>query len=222
MIAPNSSLRSIRCAACVGILACGITLTSCDEPKKVVQHTAADIASQPQPGIETCRLTIGIDPTLHRLEAQADLDIRGDSRVSPTNPTGTLRLNLNVRLGIDEITSDGKPVAFHTEAPPAAPASAPSGESNDRAKTTIYVLDWSPPQGKVGHLTLHYGGTLEEDVAAGEKPREIHNRGVHAHIGLEGIYLDDDGAWYPTLADDSPPRRPRSRAQRAPRRFPLR
>jgi hypothetical protein len=48
-------------------------------------------------------------------------------------------------------------------------------------------------------LFVSYEGRLQQDVAAGEKPGEIHNFQMQAHIGEEGIYLAE-GYWYPQPA----------------------
>ncbi len=47
-------------------------------------------------------------------------------------------------------------------------------------------------------VTVDYQGTLEQDVASGEKAGEIHNFEVSAHTGPEGTYLSPGGHWYPT------------------------
>jgi hypothetical protein len=62
-------------------------------------------------------------------------------------------------------------------------------------------------------LAIRYRGVLRQDWAAGERPGEIHNFRVSAHIGTEGIYLSEEAAWYPRLArldEDGPPEERRS------------
>jgi aminopeptidase N len=46
-------------------------------------------------------------------------------------------------------------------------------------------------------VTFTYSGQLVQDVQAGEKRGQIHNRLMAAHIAPEGIYLDERGGWYP-------------------------
>ena len=43
-----------------------------------------------------------------------------------------------------------------------------------------------------------------QDVSAGEKLGKIHNLEMKAHIGEEGIFLSEDGAWYPRLPQPDP------------------
>jgi hypothetical protein len=149
--------------------------------------------------VDACHITVALDPRLHRLEGQAQLDIRDDDPSKSAARAG-LCLALNSKLGIDEITSDGSSVVFRVRAPASQPTSAPNDEGAD---IEIYELDWLPPRSGIGKLVLKYGGVLEQDIAAGEKAGEIHNFKVHAHVGKEGIYLSDEGYWYPQVVDET-------------------
>ncbi|MHC4064117.1 MAG: M1 family aminopeptidase, partial [Planctomycetota bacterium] len=48
---------------------------------------------------------------------------------------------------------------------------------------------------------------LYQDVSAGEKEGEIHNFLMSAHVGTDGVYLDEGGYWYPLveLAEEADP-----------------
>lgn len=48
-------------------------------------------------------------------------------------------------------------------------------------------------------VSLGYDGVLRQDVASGEKPGEIHNFSVSAHVANEGLYLEPSGYWYPRV-----------------------
>lgn len=169
------------------------------------------------------KLEIALDPKLHRLEATAELEVV--AVVAPKAPGERLRLQLHRDLGIDSITMEGKPVAFErvgqpdrpkaeesaaksTTQPTAGaektPASSPAEEcpSGEAAPAPPAVYELALTSAGPVRLTLKYGGQLYQDIAAGEKPGEIHNFTMRAHVGEEGVYLAEDGDWYPGLPDE--------------------
>jgi hypothetical protein len=46
-------------------------------------------------------------------------------------------------------------------------------------------------------LNVTYAAVFREDVAAGERPGQIHNFAVDAHVGPDGVFLADGSAWHP-------------------------
>jgi hypothetical protein len=93
---------------------------------------------------------------------------------------GVLRMQLTRHAAIGQILLDGDPVEF----------------SHDGDLLTV-TIDGSPSE-----LVIDYNARLVEDVAAGERPGEIHNQSVQAHIGPDGIFLSDGAAWHPRPLDD--------------------
>ncbi len=197
-------------------VACG--LLGCQQgPTGVASQGAAAQRTLRPPSpyaITDYKLDIALDPKLHRIEATAVLEVVAIA--APKVPRERLRLQLHSDLGIDSITSGGKPVAFHRvdepeeskaeettvdddKTPTSAPADGCPSEGDAPAPPAVYELALTTA-GPV-HLTIKYGGQLFQDVAAGEKPGEIHNFSMSAHVGEEGVYLAEDGDWYPGLPD---------------------
>ncbi|MFQ5503132.1 MAG: hypothetical protein ACE5EQ_12695, partial [Phycisphaerae bacterium] len=159
----------------------------------------------PEPfAINRCILTVAMDPKLHRLEATANLTIRPNGRPS-LKPTRRLRLLLNPELGIDAVTMHDEPVPFrriHEDSKPSDTTSA-SLRGGDHPQPALFELMLPEPPVGAFDLSIHYGGVLFQDVEAGEKPGEIHNFAMRAHIDTEGVYLSPSGNWYPRIpADD--------------------
>jgi hypothetical protein len=57
-------------------------------------------------------------------------------------------------------------------------------------------------EGPRSEVEIRYDARLVEDIAAGERPGQIHNKSVKAHVGPEGIFLADGAAWHPLPLDD--------------------
>ncbi len=93
---------------------------------------------------------------------------------------GVLRMQLTRHAAIGRILLDGDPAKF----------------SHDGDLLTV-TIDGSPRE-----LVIDYHARLVEDVAAGERPGQIHNQSVQAHIGPDGIFLSDGAAWHPRPLDD--------------------
>jgi hypothetical protein len=161
--------------------------------------------------VKRCRLDVVLEPAGHRLEATATLTIalrKGTSR----GVAGELYLELNQALGIDEVTCAGSPVSFRRLPIPKQPPEEESDDDSDEGPPLdVYRLDWPAAGAPGGELVIRYGGRLFQDVQAGEKPGEIHNFQMRAHVGTEGVYLGESGAWYPRIAesddDDEDPER---------------
>jgi hypothetical protein len=188
--------RTSRLVALIGAVAIG----ACGRPAPQTVNAPIDsIDVTTRFVVDSCRISVALDPRLHRLEGEADLELRDDDP-SKSAPRKGICLALNSKLGLDEITSDGATVVFRIREPASQPTSEPADEG---ARTDVYELDWLPPRSGIGKLVLKYGGVLEEDIEAGEKAGEIHNLKVHAHVGTEGIYLSDEGFWYPQVVDQT-------------------
>lgn len=150
--------------------------------------------------IERCTLDVGLEPATHRLEATATLTVALKDK-APRAASGKLLLQLHHDLGIDGITCGEAPVSFRRLPAIERPTDedGASEASEEGAPPAVYQIDWRAPNARGAALVIRYGGRLYQDVEAGEKPGEIHNFQMNAHISKEGIYLGEDGAWYPQL-----------------------
>lgn len=161
---------------------------------------AARPAAAAQVRIERCSLEVTLDPESHRLEATATLTLA--SRVG----AGALQLKLHPDLWVDSIVHAGKAIEFSRAAEPGEQAEnrADTGHSDavrDAFRPAVYELTLKRPIEVGQDLVLKYGGRLFQDVAAGEKPGEIHNFAMRAHVGPNGVFLSESGCWYPSAVD---------------------
>jgi hypothetical protein len=143
------------------------------------------------------RTELQLDPTTHTLIGRTILDLaRDDARaVLPPSRRTAIELRLHPDLRITRVDAGGAKAHYRRLRKPAEP------DPDEFEPTThVVVLNGAPESLS---LFVEYEGTLFQDVAAGEKPGEIHNFEMRAHIGEEGIYLAD-GYWYPqpAISDD--------------------
>ncbi len=162
-------------------------------------RTGSD-ASPPAVWIEQCTITAVLKPPTHRLEATATLSVLARQEVSDVH------LKLHPDLWIDSLTlADGTPIGYRRLAAPSTQSSsdkdADDTDNTESFHPAVYSLAMTlPPAGRLD-IIVKYGGRLFQDVSAGEKTGQIHNFTMRAHVGEEGIYLSEAGAWYPTLTD---------------------
>lgn len=171
---------AVLAAYCVLGAACGCTTA------RSVNATAYDIRVQ-------------LDPETHAFQGQTTLTLhREPPRAIGRGPL-TVEFALNRALEIESIVGEGATVSQHSVR---SPSDADQGNERDRSSLLAIhsvVLDSVP---KKFTLTFDYGGKLVQDVQAGERPGQIHNFQMAAHVGTEGIYLDSSGGWYPSLYRD--------------------
>jgi aminopeptidase N len=188
---------------CAGLC---FSFMGCGGPQVRKPEGGRKAPTPPSPyAIDKCNLDVSLQPVSHRLEATATVTISQKEQAHAQG--GKLQLQLHRDLGIDSIHMGGKPVTFRRVPEPvqSQPASEPatatttSSVSDPEKPAATYELDWKPARGQPGTLVIRYGGCLYQDVSAGEKPGQIHNLEVKAHVGEEGIFLSEDGAWYPQL-----------------------
>jgi hypothetical protein len=205
----GTTLTAISWAGpCIALVILG-GLAGCSAGTKT-QGSAHKPEEPPSPyTIQQCSLEVMLQPVTHRLEATAVLTVAAREKAKGAGDR-KLCLQLHQDLGIDSVALAGKPVGFRRlpESAKAAsqtttlPTSGPSAtvEPNESEKPpAVYELDWKPKRGQDGPLVIRYGGCLQQDVAAGEKPGKIHNLQMKAHVAEEGIFLADEGAWYPQI-----------------------
>jgi hypothetical protein len=127
-------------------------------------------------------LDVTLQPSRHMIEGHVEIEL--ELVETPSGRVG-VELVLNSHLEIQRIDCPATELRWH----------GPAFEE-DGTHRYIVVLE-SPPQRF--SLTCTYGGTLLQDVDAGEIAGAIHNFGVHAHIAPEGIYLSEGSVWYPNV-----------------------
>jgi len=176
---PRSLLAALVAWTFLG-LACGCASTS------AVRVTAYDIHVQ-------------LDPETHGLQGQSTLTLRHDPPHAFVRGPLTVEFALNRALQVARIASEEVEVSQHSVRLPDDPD--PGDKSGGSPLLAIHsvVLDSVPRQFM---LTFDYAGRLIQDVQAGERPGEIHNQLMAAHVATEGIYLDSGGGWYPRLRHD--------------------
>jgi hypothetical protein len=140
-------------------------------------------------------IAVSLDPQGHSLKGRTTIDmVRTDATPSAGGPV-SIEVWLHPDLVVTGVRASGAELGL-----PAVTrvSDAPVGEQEFRPARYRIVL--SRP---VDAMTVfvEYEGELHQDVAAGEKPGEIHNFTMRAHIGEEGVYLAD-GYWYPQPAHE--------------------
>lgn len=126
--------------------------------------------------ITSMELRVQVQPAEHALRAEALYAVEG---------VGPLVFRLNDAITVRAIIAGGEEMLF----------TRVDDTSNEYGTLTINL------QGGEKSVRLLFGGTLEEDVEAGERAGAIHNFGVQAHIGENGVFLSDGSAWYPQWID---------------------
>jgi len=150
---------------------------------------AAPLAVRPA----TLAVDAHLDPAAQTLAARARLELRETATRGATGRRGRVELKLNPDLVLESVRAEGATLlARKTRRGRPSRNGAPLVPARHRLLLA--------PTGGTLRLTLDYRGRLAQDVAAGEKEGQIHNLVVSAHIGDEGVYLDDDGYWYPVLS----------------------
>jgi len=144
------------------------------------------------------RIAASFDPGRHTLQAQAALDLslaRGSFSGFQTGRCG-FDLLLHPDLTIGHLVAAGATIEVWK-----AIGEETSQAAEVLAKKYRIILAESA---ETLSLFVAYEGRLHEDVTAGEQPGQLHNKSVRAHIGEEGIFLTDDGYWYPRPLTDLP------------------
>lgn len=156
------------------------------------------------------RIDVRLDPSNHRIQGQTAIDLtRLDDKESVASGPAAFELLLHPDLKITRIRGGGIRASLMPQGMPMSAASASKGEGGGEGQAV------SPPRShwiKIDQapdsmtLFVSFEGPLHQDVWAGERPGQIHNFAMQAHIGEEGIYLAD-GYWYPqpSLAPDALP-----------------
>ncbi|MHC4083043.1 MAG: M1 aminopeptidase family protein [Planctomycetota bacterium] len=130
------------------------------------------------PVVEHQRLQVALAPDAHTAAVTSRLRVRG---------AGELELRLIDEAEIGQVLLNGVPADFGRF------------PDVDEPGTLILTVNVAGPRSE---LVIQYGARFVEDIAAGERPGEIHNKSVEAHVGPEGIFLADGAAWHPRPLGD--------------------
>ena len=182
LMSPARPHRRFGFLAAIPVLA---ALCGCATPASV-RATAYDIR-------------VRLDPATHQLHGETVVTLRREPSQGLGCAPVTIEFALNRALKVENLTGRGVNVREHTLRAP--PTTAPSSAPDRAALLTIHrlVLD---SVGREPTLTFEYSGELIQDVQAGEKHGQIHNLMMAAHISPEGIFLDENGGWYPSVYHD--------------------
>lgn len=192
---PIARLLLLSLVPIIGFCGCA------DESQRIASGDPGHGGTVPPYTIDKYKLDLALNPKLHRLEASAELTIQKQASADQS-PPGRIKIELHRDLGVDTITCAGRPVGFRRLADDDRSGTRNDNDSEDESPPpAVYVVALPDPHAPRTVLVIRYGGLLFQDVSAGEKPGEIHNRAMHAHISLKGIYLAPEGAWYPRVAD---------------------
>jgi len=181
MVTTNRSRGRVRAAAgglLVMLLGAGCTSTL---PVRAVRYD----------------VSVRLDPAAHSLEGTTTVAL-APVRAATGGPAA-VELELHPDLEIDRVEVTGARLRSRSADP------ADQGE-HPVPLPTRHRLIVDGVSGEM-QVTMAYHGELAQDVDAGEKEGQIHNFAMSAHIGPEGVYLEESGRWYPRPAfdDDTDP-----------------
>lgn len=148
------------------------------------------------------RIDVRLDPASHRIHGETAIDLVRAGNVPTTSGQAAFELWLHPDLRITQVRGGGVHAALITSGMPMPSTATPGSTSRgDGVASKPPGSHWIKIDHSVDSMTLFvsYEGQLFQDVSAGEKPGEIHNFTMQAHIGEEGIYLAE-GYWYPQPA----------------------
>ncbi len=146
-------------------------------------------------------LDMDIDPREHGLKARASVDLVRSATAADDEPA-SFDMWLHPALRVTSIRAAGAEVVdvVTIAEPVRSTDEAPDDETHRRLRPVRHRVQLARPTAAMT-LFVEYEGALHQDVSAGEKPGEIHNTLMQAHLGPEGVYLAG-GAWYPQFAGD--------------------
>jgi hypothetical protein len=168
----------VRTTICFAVLI-GLYLSGCATPGEV--HT------------EAYDLQVRLTPKQNAIDATAKVHCQQTLRGKPGGKHNvTVDFALHPDLEITDVTcSAGRVRGVRTV----------ETENDNEAErfTTHRVTVSGVPE--AFDLVFDYQGHLKEDVSAGEKRGAIHNFGVSAHVGTDGVHLAG-GYWVPAIRED--------------------
>jgi hypothetical protein len=177
-------MRIRRVLALVGVIGSALPVT----------WGAVGCVSAPRLPLEAHRYQIDVhlEPATHRLVGRTaiDLSLRPDAENLPAEGPVAVEVKLHPGLKVTRAVASGAAIRQHLK--------RPSPEESEDECEFVPIIHSFVLDEPVNALTLfvEYEGELVQDVEAGEKPGEIHNFAMQAHVGEEGVYLAGAN-WYP-------------------------
>ena len=136
-------------------------------------------------------LELSIVPETHEITVLDTLLVKPHDE---TMFKGPLQFFLNRNLTLEEVHVEGKPIPFRIV-----------DSSNDvRGRPSriqiIEISDWEnlSPTSPTG-LSFRYKGTIHDPPRSSEGLRFVRPDKTDGYVGLEGVYLTSETAWYPTM-----------------------
>ena len=162
------------------------TASGCAPPKLAVRPIRYDV-------------DVRLDPQTHTLAGQTTMEL---AQIHPSKSQpgpAAIELKLHKDLTVETVEVTGATFQSRTERPARR-------KDHPDVLPTLHRLIVEEP-GEEIQVTVEYQGQLHQDVSAGEEEGQIHNFAMSAHVGTEGVYLDEDGYWYPLidLPEDADP-----------------
>lgn len=142
---------------------------------------------------ERYRLDLRLDPARHELMGRATIDLARFDRSKPAGD-GRIEIEFHLHSGLSLThaeASGATVIGMHTAPLPKFPR-----PDEDGGGVRTHVVELRGARDSFT-LVLQFGGTIFQDASAGEEPGQIHNLAMKAHIGEDGIFLND-GYWYPS------------------------
>lgn len=136
------------------------------------------------------RIEVKLDPATHRLAGRTAIDLSlGETESALDDPrTVSVAFRLHPGLVVDEVATAGARLRHHRKL-------GPDQHVTTNPTPTRHIVTVDAPSQQFT-LFVDYKGTVFQDPSAGERPGEIHNFDMTAHVGDDGIYLAG-GYWYP-------------------------
>ena len=135
---------------------------------------------------------VRVDPVEHLLSAEASVELE---QLEPERARrrAAVELRLHPDLAVESLDVQGATVRKHKTR-----RGRSTDESGIEPVTHRLIVQDAADTIRV---TLGYKGRLYQDVEAGEEQGQVHNFAMAAHVATEGLFLDEDGYWYPRLAE---------------------
>jgi len=144
------------------------------------------------------RIEVALDPVNHQLSGRTVVDVLLAPAAATSKPVA-VAFRLHPGLKITDLTAAGASVRGYRN-------TGPDRDAKAKPIPNRHVITLNEPADSFS-LFVAYQGEVYQDASAGEKPGEIHNFEMTAHVGEDGIYLAGS-YWYPEPVigeNESPP-----------------
>lgn len=124
--------------------------------------------------VSTQHLMVEISPDTHGVAVVSRITAAG---------AGELEMQLTNMAAIDEVTVGGEPADYEMS----------YSEAEGEPGTLLLLLEGDVTR----QIVITYEAQFQQDISVGEKPGQIHNFSVDAHVSEDGVFLSDGSAWHP-------------------------